>query len=913
MQSRVLPLALLALVLTVVSPSLASPTCTCREGSGCYHYLNAPVGAPDDPCSCPGCRAERGSCPTKWPKGWNPDCAGGGVMECFLRRHAASWRISCSERLVGTCRCDQPHPGNCPQCGKYGQAWDKEGLELIKRQMKVERRIFPKTHRTVVAKSTNFYIVTDIPKLRVTMLAGGTRTMGMHEIAHVYLQRAEMARRDFIAALGDRLTYERPCAIFLLEKEERRKRLASSYLGSWEPELLYGADAKTISGGYGYNGLAISRQVRQDDDGLHFQMRHLMGHLFISCYVEGGGSVDILPKWMYAGAAHWLSRLPKKFEERATFCSGEGVAAAGPSTKWDKKVRKIAADKRATPIQRVLDESAFESLDFKMHIRAWSWFDVFLREDRDRFRAFLAAIRKGTDQREAMQKTLGCTPEEFDRRWRDRLLGRRPTVAPTPAERDAAHPTAAGAKERKAIREEFEPATLAARVRSLAPVTNPLTARVLVARLGGKSEEVREAIVLLLSKSRDARVLAWLRTHGLDDYPGLPRAQVIRILGNAKDRDSAVAVAARIKDPNWLVRAHAARTLGTLGRPEDLALLRCMTADRAPKVRLTAIDAITTRGRAAASAWKDVAAQLSHSAWPLRSASAECLGRLGNTMAVDTLIDRMEVEGGRIRQDIRTALKRITKDDLGSTAKYWRDWWEAEKVRRGKAPPPEVKKPTKADKYAKPPTYFSLKVFSQSVGYVIDASTSMNFRVELDYDWVKRHRPGTLIEGRKYDHAVREIRASLSQLDPRTRFNLYFFRTGSSAWKRKLVPATPGNIDSAVSAVQSHRPNATLTGGGSYRTNYVAAFRTLLDVKRDEIPTTFRDTPDTIFILTDGKPTTGDITDSDTLLSWFREHNRFARVRVNVITFGKMESNPEFLRRLATENGGRLIEIPRAE
>ena len=36
-------------------------------------------------------------------------------------------------------------------------------------------------------------------------------------------------------------------------------------------------------------------------------MRHLLGHLFLSCWVEGGGAVEILPKWMYAGIGHWLS------------------------------------------------------------------------------------------------------------------------------------------------------------------------------------------------------------------------------------------------------------------------------------------------------------------------------------------------------------------------------------------------------------------------------------------------------------------------------------------------------------------------------------------------------------------------------------------------------------------------------
>ena len=44
--------------------------------------------------------------------------------------------------------------------------------------------------------------------------------------------------------------------------------------------------------------------------------------------------------------------------------------------------------------------------------------------------------------------------------------------------------------------------------------------------------------------------------------------------------------------------------------------------------------------------------------------------------------------GGRIRTDIRSALKRITNDDLGSDPKNWRNWWTKEKQRHGGKPPP---------------------------------------------------------------------------------------------------------------------------------------------------------------------------------------------------------------------------------
>ena len=54
----------------------------------------------------------------------------------------------------------------------------------------------------------------------------------------------------------------------------------------------------------------------------------------------------------------------------------------------------------------------------------------------------------------------------------------------------------------------------------------------------------------------------------------------------------------------------------------------------------------------------------------------------------------------------------------------------------------------------------------------------------------------------------------------------------------------------------------------------------------------------------------GDITDTDVLVSWFTELNRFARIKVNVITFGDLGVDPEFLKALAERNGGVFVQVP---
>jgi hypothetical protein len=165
----------------------------------------------------------------------------------------------------------------------------------------------------------------------------------------------------------------------------------------------------------------------------------------------------------------------------------------------------------------------------------------------------------------------------------------------------------------------------------------------------------------------------------------------------------------------------------------------------------------------------------------------------------------------------------------------------------------------------------------------------------------------------KFALARREVEASLRKVDPRARFNVYFFRTRVSAFSRKLVPATPANVDRVLRRIDTEAPRFDTGRGEAYRTNYVDLFRLLLDVKSGEpVPIAFSDAPDTIYFLTDGKPTVGDILQPDVLRSWFREMNRFARIRVHVITFGTTEIDPVFLKGLAEDNGGVFVQVPAA-
>jgi len=895
------------------------PRCTCEEGNGTYYFLNAPVVPPDDELHCPGAKAfGPGGCSGKLPDGWDRTCANNSRMECFLRRHAASWNLACSEQLKGTCACKNPHPEFCPKCGSSGSAWNEDGLDIIRRQVAIERRILGKRSRMVLVKSPHFYLLTNIRSMKVLTREGGPRVLRMHEIAHLYIQRAEIAYEQFTKYFGSAPTLTRPMAIYLMDKKRTMEDFQASYFASPRTNIVYGGGSKSIAGGYPFNGFGCNLADSRDDHGLHHRVLHSIGHILMSCWVQVNGQDKYLPRWVFVGAAHWLSRHPRKFHEMATFCGNESTPISNNGRKWHMKLLKIAGGSKSRPIQRLFEINTAGGLTLNDHIRAWSYFKVFLEEDRDRFVKFMAALRKGTDHRIALKESFGCAPEAWDRRWKQRILGKRPTVAGTAKELDNANPDRPGAAERAGIRTETDPITLAAKIRALQAVNDPLTAATVVPMLRTEHELVRETIVIVLSKTKSEKVRKWLRTQGLSGYRGVTRAYIARVLGNLGDAEAGDDLLKYTNDGFWLTRAHVARALGLIGHEPAIPFLREMVKDKAQKARIAAMDALGRFGEKAGSAWSMVSDELGTAAWQVRSAATECLGNLGQMASVEALISRMEIETGRIRKDIREALKQITRDDLGSNPKYWRDWWNKEKERAGGGIPGRGAKPKEPPKVGeksvtKTPTYYGIQVFSEGVGYVLDVSSSMNATIKIDPNWIKKQRRKYPNQAARYDLAKNEITASLKTLDHRVRFNLYFFRSRAFTWKSKMVTASPSNVNSASNRIASERPptGATTGGGAAYRTNYVDVFRLVLDVKPGkDLVGNFADTPDTIFFLTDGEPTVGDITDTEVLNSWFRELNRFARVKVNVVTFGNLGVDPEFLRHLAEDNGGVFVQVP---
>ena len=65
---------------------------------------------------------------------------------------------------------------------------------------------------------------------------------------------------------------------------------------------------------------------------------------------------------------------------------------------------------------------------------------------------------------------------------------------------------------------------------------------------------------------------------------------------------------------------------------------------------------------------------------------------------------------------------------------------------------------------------------------------------------------------------------------------------------------------------------------------------------------------DTLYVITDGAPTAGPITDKAEIRKRVREANQLRKIAIHCITFGD-KNDTDFLKPMAEENGGRHIHI----
>lgn len=317
--------------------------------------------------------------------------------------------------------------------------------------------------------------------------------------------------------------------------------------------------------------------------------------------------------------------------------------------------------------------------------------------------------------------------------------------------------------------------------------------------------------------------------------------------------------------------------------------LAAIVADPAADPRLRAVALDARAARRDEGVLGEALAAVSDPSWVVRAAAIDVLRTLHEPAAVPVLIALLAEDGlGRLREDACRALRSLTGEPHGPYHQPWADWWDA--ARPTFEPP---RRPAPMSALVAPPTgvtFYGISTFSERVVVAVDVSGSMAEKAAAG---------GRAATERKIDVARRELAAALDGLDARrSRFGVVLFDRGVRRFGAGLVKADPAGRGAARAWVEAHEPAG--------ETNLYDALREAFRLAGGlDGPLPPAGGADTVFLLTDGKPTAGGVVATDRIVEAVARWNRAARVTLHCVGVGAHDAG--LLQAVSTLTGGQYV------
>ena len=227
------------------------------------------------------------------------------------------------------------------------------------------------------------------------------------------------------------------------------------------------------------------------------------------------------------------------------------------------------------------------------------------------------------------------------------------------------------------------------------------------------------------------------------------------------------------------------------------------------------------------------------------------------------------MEKGRLAHELSTALFVHTGTRCWK-ATEWSTWWRKNKV--GFAlPHPESVKGGGSTSGGNTVSYYDIPLVSSRIAFLVDHSGSMGAKVATDR---KLNR---------LDVAKQQLTSVISALPKTHKVNLIPFESDVTRIWRDIRKLSSGNRRELLEYVGKIK----LAGG----TNTYGAL--MLAMEDPDV--------DTIYLLTDGVPSSGELTNADDILDAVQRENRVRQVVIHSISIGL---NSTLLKDLAAMTGG---------
>lgn len=246
----------------------------------------------------------------------------------------------------------------------------------------------------------------------------------------------------------------------------------------------------------------------------------------------------------------------------------------------------------------------------------------------------------------------------------------------------------------------------------------------------------------------------------------------------------------------------------------------------------------------------------------------------------------------------------------------WREWWQS--VAGGFVLPPQKKELPAGEGATRAAGFFGIPVSGNRVFFVLDISGSMAWPMRgKDYVKGKTGRGAVGSFESRFDRAMAELKKAIEGLPPDSKFNVAFFSDHVKTWKKKLVWSTSKNKKAFLGYLGKIFP----TGGTMLYDGLDAALEIDLDKPKGK---PYENEVDEVFLLSDGAPNLGTLTDTRQILEVVRTWTRGAQIRIHGVYIGdevvdedfrppNMPLPPaeqmraeDFMRKLAEENHGKF-------
>lgn len=394
-----------------------------------------------------------------------------------------------------------------------------------------------------------------------------------------------------------------------------------------------------------------------------------------------------------------------------------------------------------------------------------------------------------------------------------------------------------------------------------------------------EEQEIAETIRLAMAKIANS-VEGKERCSAVDD--------IVKAAGKGKDEDEREFI----------------RLLGYVEGDEATSALEAYALDFSPFVAQPALEALGRQG--AARSIDTLLGRLDDDRWQLRVAALKGLSFYRDARIVDALLERLPNEDGVLKRHYYTALARMLGESLAATDEAWISFWKANRedlakrwAERTDLGPAQDDLPTvqvKSEGNSGATSFYGMRTESKHIIFVIDVSGSMgeqggknehgHYRVD--------------VAKRELRNAIQTLRAEDGDARGEASFNIVAYSAEVQVYRSgKMVDATVREKEKAFKWIDDLKAD----GATNISDALEQAFE-IIDTRKAQKQ--FEKGADTIFLMTDGKPTAGKIMEPNLIREMVRTRNRERQITIHAIGVGDGHDT-QFLRELAAENSGEYL------